>query len=544
MEFKELQSEIIRKSINSAICIDDDMLAPYEIVDDPNKPSYLMPQSLYASFREDAKCDLDIYHYKSFEEFKEAQSYLFNHKDLLILDWELQNEAPHKFIDSVSILHEALLKSSIHFVVIYTNAPDLDSIAHQVIIDFCDYTFEEEEQKLQDFKSKLDELLIEKDIDKSVDDMMNAIHEELKGYVLYPDKDAACDILRNKVIDLFQKKINVGDIYKFLKKLGFDPTDFPLWLDYMLSTKSQKKMSHRILNIDRTTLLVDNTIVYIANKEAVKPEKVYAQVCEKTSNITNLRSLLLSLLVKEELYLKVPQIGRGLIGINDSALLQKVGEYKALNDFDGLMDFVTECFTGELVETLLHEIDKEKIQSLLWDSYDDKPQDIESEELCRLNSFLTFIPKERFYGSNHNIYTGDIFEVEINNTPSYLICVSQGCDCSHPDKIDYNYAFAKGVKCPVKESLQHAEDDNYTYFQDGNTTIKWTKKFQTIYLKDNYQLDKDAKIEISLNGETTAMHYLGRQKDHFAQRILNYVFNNAMRIGADLVKLLKEEEGN
>lgn len=102
MNIEELSQEIIYRSINSAVCIDDSFIPPYEQGQAEND-NFVRPKELYLSFRKDGKCDLDIYKYNGIEAFHNDKSYLFNNKDLLILDWELQPNQLIKYKDSISI---------------------------------------------------------------------------------------------------------------------------------------------------------------------------------------------------------------------------------------------------------------------------------------------------------------------------------------------------------------------------------------------------------------------------------------------------------
>lgn len=544
MEFNELQCEIIRKSINSAVCIDDDMLAPYELVDDATKASYQMPRSLYDSFRKEAKCDLDIYHYIDYKQFTIIHSYLFNHKDLLILDWELNQESELKYEDSIKIIEDAFDFPSLRFVVIYTNNEDVKEIMHRLLLEFSGYKKPEQQNRFIQFKSILGSFLDDNDKYSTIEDFFYDFRTYISEYTLSRQTKDDYKRLIKYAESMLDCSVPLGAINKQLIESDFgNLKDCLHWLDFMLSDSHDLANKHTCEIIDDSTILIEGTLVYIVNKGVVNPNQLYNRVVEKICDVPNFRSLLLSLLVKNALANRVPTIGRGLSSNSDDALLRKVEAYKKENDFNGFMGFISECLCGELDETLHFDIDQQIIKDLLW-SVDYKvnpnPSEIEKKALRKLNSFLTFIPKERIKEEG-KLYTGDIFEVKgsRNSARQYLICISQGCDCTNPEKkIGYNYAFAKGEVVENDSNLTQAEKEQFTFFPDGVTAIKWLDKFQTIYLKDKNKVNKDTIIKyVCLEGECVSLYYCGRQKDHFAQRVLNSVFNHALRIGADLVIL-------
>lgn len=544
MEFKELQREIICKSINSAVCIDDDMLAPYEFVDDTTKASYQMPQCLYTSFRKEAKCDLDIYHYIDYKQFTINHSYLFNHKDLLILDWELNQLSELKYEDSIKIIEDAFDYPTLRFVVIYTNNDNVKEIMHRLLLEFSGYKKPEQQKRFTQFKTILEAFLNDNENYSSIEDFFADFGTYISEYTLsrQPRKDFG-RLIKDAELKL-GCSVQLTDINKQLIESGFENLkDCLHWLDFMLSDSHDLANKHTCEIIDDSTVLIEGTLVYIVNKGVVNPNQLYNRVVEKICNVPNYRSLLLSLLVNNVINKRVPTIGRGLSSISDDALLRKVESYKEENDFNGFMSFISECLSGELDETLHFGIDQQIIKDLLW-SVDNKvnpnPSEKEKNALRKLNSFLTFIPKEKIKEEG-KLYTGDIFEVKgsRNSAHQYLICISQGCDCTNPEKkIGYNYAFAKGEIFNNDSNLTQAEKEQITFFPDGVTAIKWLDKFQTIYLKDKNKVNKDTIIKyVCLEGECVSLYYCGRQKDHFAQRVLNSVFNHALRIGADLVIL-------
>ena len=126
-------SQVIKDSISSAICIDDKYVAPYQEYAVNDKPAD--SKILYETFRKEGNCDLDIYKYESLDKFEEDKKYLFNNKDLLILDWELKDNGV-KYDETLPILEKAIDTDYIQFIVIYTNNNTPENIALRIFSFF------------------------------------------------------------------------------------------------------------------------------------------------------------------------------------------------------------------------------------------------------------------------------------------------------------------------------------------------------------------------------------------------------------------------
>ena len=123
----------------------------------------------------------------------------------------------------------------------------------------------------------------------------------------------------------------------------------------------------------------------------------------------------------------------------------------------------------------------------------------------------------------------------------YLMCISQSCDCQHPDKISDNFAFAVGEKVSLSSALGKMQNECYTIVDDGGG-IKWGNRFLTIHIPEEKQTFSDhidcrmidRNEEREMVSQSIKLLYLGRQKEIYAQRVINAVFSHAMRIGIGL----------
>jgi len=125
----EVQQKLISETINSAICIDNEYVEAYTDGGDGRMDE---SRQLYESFRDSGLCHLDIYHFTNIEAYHQNKERLLRNRDLVILDWELDDNKLCKYEDALAILDDVCQNDQIHFVDIYTQAKDHTEIAHTI----------------------------------------------------------------------------------------------------------------------------------------------------------------------------------------------------------------------------------------------------------------------------------------------------------------------------------------------------------------------------------------------------------------------------
>lgn len=76
--------------------------------------------------------------------------------------------------------------------------------------------------------------------------------------------------------------------------------------------------------------------------------------------------------------------------------------------------------------------------------------------------------------------------------------------------------------------------DAYCYsIISENQAIKWNDNFLTIYIENNV-FNVEEEITVKIENKDIQLEYIGGLKDFYAQRIVNKIFNHALRIGVDL----------
>lgn len=536
---------IIRNAFSTALLIDDEYGNPFE----ETKKELANSKLMYKSFKEKGQCLLDIYSYDTYEEFSKIKDSLFSNHELLILDWELQNRETDPSSDTLKVISHAVQNTGIRFVVIYTNASNIQGILYKLITNFSDSPFDETKIKaLKDIVKDIidEELGVEIDVDKFLESS-----EEIKGYLL--DNQG-----RTKRVESFNKSLSAqfgsefGPFCKAFNEkvqlLGFNRNnDIPLFIhsyDYNknVSNKYTDLPRLEVKPINMESLLLNNTVVTIIKKQSadqgVSPEDLYNKIVETLCNIPNHASLLFSLKLRTSLYNELGKIGKSIGVIDEGALLRQAKRYSDENDLSNYISTCTSC----IVEDIIHKDVEAHDYKELFANISEDCSDI---SFIQLNRLLTFTSKEDMFSGRHLLNQGDVFCLDkpIAKNMKYIICISAVCDCAHTDdKPAFYHSFAIGSETLSKEALEGAETDMYT-FVDDNTPVKWSKFFLTIDMKENFYFDINKPITTYFGkDDVRTMDYLGNVKRLYAQRIANNVFSHAARIGVDLPHTEKEKK--
>lgn len=530
--------EILKSSINSAIGIDDEFIGPYD--DGFNKEEVHASSDLFHAFHRDLNCTLSLYRYKDYDTFFTEASPILKNKDLLLLDWQLKGETIDSLEDVVKIIDQAVSRDSpICFIVIYTAVPDLYSLSRNLFAAFAGNSYPEVE--LESIKEKIDNVLIDNQEDFGIDSIVRIVSDNLSGNLLQDRRKAALKAIKTTICKSLSSKSR--DALHYLI-----PT-----LDKILVGLELTQLSRAAMSIDCTSrqvqvlkedlMLIDNTPVFLVTKQGfgekgMGPDQLVDQICSSLTSLSNWRSFLLSLKFREMLSRELSDVGKALGGFSDKTLMHHITP----KDSDATIEYITNCFNIQ-VGDVLSSFDN-TLMTDLWDMEVQK-DDCDIEELGKLNSFLTFSNRKR---GNHRIITGDVFQIKDmtifpGNEDVYLMCITPSCDCMHPEKVLNNFAFAIGKKTCLTSALKEAQKQFYS-FVNKELIIEWRKCFLTFYISEDNQIFSDY-LKVSQVGskekEPIQLAYLGHQKDVFAQRVINAVFSNAMRIGIDLPQLSNTE---
>ncbi len=273
MSFQTIAQEIINDSIKSALYIDDKMAIPFE--DDRTNTNYQFCSQVFNSFDRNNTV-IKLYRYISEKELKKEEVQLFQSRDLLILDWKLDEQYP-RFLNSLRILKKAVQIESIFSIVIYTDSPEkeLDDIFHNI----CSY-FSNLHLDSAHIKSQITEKLEEMGFDpKFINDSLG----DLKSLAIHPNHarerfkeliESYKNILSEDFNDfeLFLKDLfctqNMSEAYKVIG-YAFNNCVFP--------TECSKSIEIEIYSSTKEPyFLINNTFIFIQSK--IEPDNIYPKI--------------------------------------------------------------------------------------------------------------------------------------------------------------------------------------------------------------------------------------------------------------------------
>lgn len=533
---------ILKASINSAIGIDDEFVEPYDTA--AKEDVQLQTSSeLYNVFHNDLNCTLSLFQYRDLADFNKRALSLLNNKDLLLLDWQLKGEGIDALKDVVEIIDHAVSQESpIRFIVIYTAITDLYPLARNLFAAFMDRS--NGALDFDSIKEAVDGILTSNQEELTIDNLEKEVRSNLSRCLLDKNRKEAKTAINKKICKPLSKATK--DALKDYVDL-FD--DILVQLELSLcpeSVWSLRDVSRNVRIMEEDVLLIDNTAVFLVTKQGFGPDELVSHLCSKMTSLDNWRSLLFSLKFKDLVSDELLIVGKGLGGFSDSVLMR----YFNQEGSDSILENITNCFNAQVGEVL------SKFDHLDEFWAEDSRNGYSAEESALLVRFLSFNPHKN--GETHRINTGDVFMLKGDYSflqkpqdekepeddsikEKYLMCISQSCDCLKPEKIYNNLSFAVGEKVSSTSALSNMQKACYTIV-NGDYGIKWGNRFLTIHIpkeKQTFSSHIDCQMidrneEGEMVNQSIEMLYLGRQKEIYAQRVINAVFSHAMRIGIGL----------
>lgn len=550
MSFDEISQQIVKKSVRSAVCIDDAYASAYTPTENLIGLNWEESADLYRRFREDGCCDLDIFQFTSYDDTWGKEHVKYN-KDLLILDWELNPlAAGEKYLDSLRIIKDVVESYKIPFILIYTNTEDLHSVGKRLVSSFNEISEKGFDQLCTKCNRQF-QGLSDSEEDLDFKNVSNEMFQDFYEYVHFYSRRAE---LREEIIAKLIESLEVRDecqekfkngLFKIFKSQNDNPDEI---LHLAIAALNDNSDSHTLtrIEINKHAYRINGTIVIIYHKQdkegGVKPENLFAEFAD--SIVKNPYSFLnlLSLEFKDKLREDFSIIGTEFSRISEPAFLFHLNNYrdKKTNalDLKYIYDFILKSWVSELYAQKTNEHSNvleylaERIENLKSES--PRLFDIENanilKELVRYSAFI----------SNTNLRTredktlrfGDIFRRE--NTEEYFLCVTPLCDCVRPkEKINDNFYFVKGiVEQDNQKALRKAESGFYSFIEvdDVPLSIEWKCKPFTSYITRN----DITEMTLHYSGKVLELKHVTILKENYVQRISNQSFGYGFRVGVDL----------
>ncbi|WP_135606451.1 response regulator receiver domain [Methanococcoides sp. NM1] len=565
MDFETIANEIVEQSIRSAICIDDKFVEPYATKsgdgDDDDTPKKLL-----ISFR-DKGCSLDVYRYTTPEHWNSNKNFILNNRDLLILDWELDNSSNYK--EPLEILWNAVELESLPFVIIYTQMPDFTEIEININSFFANFTFNTHEMEVayETFCSKLEDDTDISDPNKTFESMSSI----LKDYATSSDDDKI--IIMKEIQKQLKEEVDSREIGNFMKtfvRAGGDILSLSKFEDIIMliayqvnnAEVSNKDNNYKVITVEgvENSFIINNTTIVIYHKpksiddktSATLPEDVYSQFAQSIHKYPRNFLALLSLEMKNIFRNNSGIIGNELYGINEVAFFF---HRQSLGSEDEFHDFLRNCWGDELstfsstqTPKLFTVFDKyidlndigPKIEAY---RSDDRTKFL--NELAKLNYHYSFSKVE--IKEDDKIHFGDIFTLSEGQNGEkfkrFMLCITPHCDCHRPDKINNHLYFVSGHQCNIEIGLHDAESEYFSFMindDDEPICIQWTGKPFTFHI-DNADNNSSNAIKVTYGKDENYLSYKATQKENYTQRIANHSFSYASRVGINLVNTREKQ---
>lgn len=533
-EFETVAQNIIDDSINSVLYIDDEIYIPFS---DERNDHYSFCGSLYQSFKKNA-CLIDFLRFESSEDWRGTS---LEGKDLLILDWLLENDK-EKYESTLNIIDDAINTSSLHFLIIYTSEPERDfqEIFHQIIAYFSELN----NQLAHHAKTNIIEFLESDGLNS--DEIIQEILPQLKEIALYENKEGK---LFQEIREFFLEQLNsVEDFHELLRELYEETSLANLYKKmgfcFNVNIFGQEYIPQQHIKsfFSEKFLILNHTIIQITNKEVKQPEDLYksfSQILIESSNnyLTFMGLEMRNLFSKSSAF-----IGKDIDQIDELAFFH---HEKTIKPEEAFYDFLKEIWKDQSSSFLYEEGKNPEIFNALID-YKEKrkvedrlEKEFKKEEfqknLASLNYYYNILNIERKKGDE--IKFGDIFQIydqNDSNKDRYLLCITAHCDCLYPEKLNNNFYFVEGNKSNLENSLEKGDRGFCSFIKHSSEEdvfpVSWKDKPLSIYI-DSSQNNIDSQFDISIGIDTYSMKYACTLKENYAQRIANNAFTYPLHVG-------------
>lgn len=532
MTYEQKASEIIKNSIKSAIFIDENARTFFQKEDTlVGKREEKLSKELFENFK-NSGISLAIHKYQIGDESDSSiKNYLFEDRDLVLLDWNLDGENEGQEY-SLKLLANIIERPHIHFCTIYTSesGSKLDDVYKNILSYFSGKTeeyYDEIKELLElntgitQIKSQLDNININrhsKDIGKHFSALMRGNKTEVDEILkITGESDKKCAIIK--------ASIALGDTLK----------------------STSKNPCPSVANFESKTLIIDNTIITIFNKDENNPSNlinnISKHIIEGKSSFTQLLGLEMQTIFSNSSAF----IDENSLRFSKDTIIYHREKFKK----EGHSHFFPEFIKEIMLEKAKLNIRNKSIALLEDEFLDSENKSIipKDEELISMNVFYNSTKLK----NDNKLNFGDVFKKE--DSSEFYICITALCDCLRPDKIDNKFFFAKGE--PIsKEYALKLGDTAFISYLDNKQIVKWTSvssieealhKFSPVYIKPiqqtvvNTDFDNNTLKFLTLdsNGDKVGFkgEYVTTIKSNYTQRIANHAFNHPVRVGVDFVKI-------
>jgi hypothetical protein len=543
----DVPKQIIKDAIRSAICIDDKYCAPYESHEDGL--NFEEPKKLYYSFRKHGHCDLDVYHFENKKEWKKHK-YLTHNKDLMVLDWELEQESVPKYAATLDILDYVVSGSIIPFVVIYTKTPDLGVVSEILIERFNKFDSTHYKDLIDTLEEEFNELSENSDeIERFIDGNIALFHDYIKTFTKREEILSRFISELHTFLDLKGQEKKCLRSFKASSKKLFDTasdSEAMLTASNVVLSRERKKVSGEYntsrVEINQLCYSINGVIIIILHKigekDGVSPENLFDTFSKAIRNSPYSVINLIALEIKDKLREDFSVIGTKFNTVNEEAFLYHAENYYSEEDTPNfkLIPFKNFVVRSWIHELLQHSLDIELRSFQLIEPMLPKVVNKNPDLYHSLVTYASLVSTVKLKNrKNWKLGFGDLFK----SKETYFLCITPHCDCFEPKKINHQFYFIKGDSIKLESGLKKAEQGYFSFFMEENrpVVVNWDCKPFTAYIPDEINILSSKKFNYA--GESYDLSYVCSIKENYTQRIANNSFGYGYRVGIDLPSLRK-----
>jgi len=551
--------DILNSSINSAVFIDEkakDFFSGTPV--NTQIPEEILSENLYKAFKKSGK-SLAVHKFEPSDlENTEILMYLFNSRDLILLDWELSAFSGQEY--SLKLLNKAVETPYINFCCIYSSSVNFNTIPFYLDAYFCGLS----NLEFESIKNEYSYLEAEE-----IRNILGKSENEISSFMTQNEIIASSfpvEKLREKSNNVLLRNIYIS--------LSIEKYIIP-----------EKAVEFEVINTGNDSFIINNTFVFTLKKEQETDNdcnKLLHRISESVIKNGSSFFQLLGLEMQSIFNLNEQFIDETLLKSSTEALFQFRNHINDDKEFGIIIKKL-------LIEQASLKLRTAKLTLLETEFLNNKSEELISkvpsnEDLFQLNVFYNSVAVGSLNSSDiPNLNFGDIFRgVE----KDYYLCITALCDCAHPK--EGNFYFAKGKEFEDVELALRLGDTAFLSFLPNQKVVQWgdvekVNKEKVTKLKDETddqfycrklksELDTykkflykpffikpkvynvannkliDNKIQIwditnNLKAEPKGQNlnyfdveYITTLRNDYAQRIANHAFGHPARVGVDFVK--------
>jgi len=438
--------DILNSSINSAVFIDEKAKDFYSEISQPaNVVEEKLSVDLFKTFKENGK-SLVVHKFETSNlNNPQILDYLFNGRDLILLDWELADVAGQEH--SLKLLNRAVSTPYINFCCIYSSSANFNRIPL-----FLDAYFAGLSKDEFDLISAAYNYIDTHEIDNFWS-QQNSIEGFFESNAIDVSKFPV-ERIREKSLELILRYIYISlEIEKFI-------------------IPEIDNNNYDVLNAGDNSFIINNTFVLTLKKD-VEGDTDYNSLLRRISEtvIKNNGSFfqLLGLEMQSVFNSNERFIDETILKSSTEALFQFRNHLKDDKTFGVIIKKL-------LLEQATLKLRTAKLELLKTDFLDFKSKELESnnvsnEDLFQLNVFYNAVSVKSLNTDDiPNLNFGDVFK---GSGEDYYLCITALCDCYYPNKIEHNFYFVKGIEFNDIDLALRLGDTAFLSFLPNKKAVYW-----------------------------------------------------------------------